>query len=170
MSQYTITIPGNPALYQSAPLPENYELCGEIRREGEPVGGALAKIKNTGIYVQINAGVVRNLDPREVARALHATVDIPDEVKPAGGRPLAGQGIDWSQVDLSIPTSLLARELGVSTSSVSQQKKRHLTKPSEICSARQALDLHQAGLVDDSDPEPNQICSAQQAFGKNRGW
>ena len=163
--KYTITLPGNPALYQAVPLPENYELVGEIHRDGELVGGALAKIKSTGIYVQVNAGVVRSLDPREVALALAATVDIPDEaMRPTGGRPPAGQGIDWSQVDLTRPTSVLASELGVTPSSVSQQKKRYAPNLENVHSANELHRRFVAAEAGVEIPDMSNISSAKQLW------
>lgn len=65
---YTITLPGKPALYNTTPLP-GWETVGEILRNDEFSRGALVKCTATGKYAQANAGGIRNLDQREVAKA-----------------------------------------------------------------------------------------------------
>ena len=72
--QYTITLPGKPKLYSPMPMPPGWEVVGEITRDGEAIPGALVRNAATGLYAQANAGAIRTLDQREVARALAATV------------------------------------------------------------------------------------------------
>lgn len=59
---------GNWRLYTSS-LPPMSTVLGTVTRGGIDTG-ALARIDKTGVYVQINAGVVRSLDGRAVAAAL----------------------------------------------------------------------------------------------------
>jgi hypothetical protein len=58
---YTITIPGKPHMYISAPLPVGWEIIGEITSDGEGIPGALIRNVKTGIYAQANAGAIRVL-------------------------------------------------------------------------------------------------------------
>lgn len=56
---YTVTLPA-----ASVPL-------GTVRRANGEIG-ALVRFQRSGMYVQINAGAIRNLDPSEVHAALLA--------------------------------------------------------------------------------------------------
>lgn len=67
---YTNTIPAN-----STPI-------GTVTRD-ESDTGALVRIETTGVYVQVNASVIRSLDGRKVAAAL-GTAGRPNEM--AGGK------------------------------------------------------------------------------------
>ena len=61
---------GNWQLYTNT-LPAGSEGIGTISR-GEIDVGALVRITATGLYVQINAGVIRALDQRKVDAAIKA--------------------------------------------------------------------------------------------------
>jgi len=89
---YTTTIPA-----AGKPL-------GTIRRD---VGdtGALVLIENTGVYVQVNAGVIRSLPQREVKQILGQKI--------CGGRPRFGdEPMKKMTVMLDQETIAAARELG----------------------------------------------------------
>ena len=86
------------------------------------------------------------------------------------GPPLAEDRVDWTSVDWSLTNAELARLTGKAPQTVAGQRKRHGVDPSNVHSAKQLWDLHQAGLLDESDPDPTQAHSAQQAFGRNKGW
>lgn len=64
----TVDADGNWRLYTNT-LPANSTPLGTVTRDGVDIG-ALARINATGLYVQVNAGVIRNLDGRKVAAAL----------------------------------------------------------------------------------------------------
>lgn len=59
---------GNWRLYTNT-IPAGSEALGTVTRD-EIDTGALVRIKATGAYVQVNAGVIRSLDGRKVAAAL----------------------------------------------------------------------------------------------------
>jgi hypothetical protein len=63
----TVDIDGNWRLYTNT-IPRDAEALGTVTH-GEGDTGALVKLPS-GLYVQINAGVMRNLDGRKVAAAL----------------------------------------------------------------------------------------------------
>ena len=70
MTAYTI-ITGNASnaiFYDNAPRP-GWVTIGEIRR-ADGFRGALVQHVGTGIYAQANAGALRTLDQRQVARAM----------------------------------------------------------------------------------------------------
>lgn len=52
-------------------LPVNSRALGTVTRDGYDTG-ALALIEATGLYVQVNAGVIRSLDQRKVSAAITA--------------------------------------------------------------------------------------------------
>ena len=63
-------------------IPENSTPLGTVTRDGYDTG-ALVRIDATGMYVQVNAGAIRNLDGRKVLSAL-GTAGRPTEM--TGGR------------------------------------------------------------------------------------
>lgn len=63
-----IDVPGKPNLYQPYDLP-GWEIIGTVKI-GAIGTGALGRNLKTGEYGQINAGVVRRLDGRQVQRLL----------------------------------------------------------------------------------------------------
>ena len=67
----TVDVNGNWRLYTNT-LPANATPIGTVTRD---VGdtGALVRMDKTGVYAQINAGAIRNLDGRKVAAALGIT-------------------------------------------------------------------------------------------------
>lgn len=67
----TVDVNGNWRLYTNT-LPANATPLGTVTRD---VGdtGALVRMDKTGVYAQINAGAIRNLDGRKVAAALGTT-------------------------------------------------------------------------------------------------
>ena len=67
-ARIAVDLPGKPSLYQSYSLP-GWEIFGVVYRGQDDVG-ALGKNLNTGIYGQINNGVVRSLDQRKIKAAL----------------------------------------------------------------------------------------------------
>ena len=123
--KYTITLPGKPHLYNPTPTP-GWEVCGEIKREGELTAGALIRNTNTGLYAQANAGAIRNLYQREVARALAATVNL-EEAKT--GAPYAKNRIQWAETDWSKSDTELAREYNTTRQNVRQRRLCHTPKP-----------------------------------------
>ncbi|MFA9949171.1 hypothetical protein ABCS64_11025 [Rhodocyclaceae bacterium Wk13] len=68
MDKFTIDRNGPWRLYNSQPLPRNWEVLGTVTR-GKYDTGALARTP-IGVYVQINAGAVRSLDAAAVEAAL----------------------------------------------------------------------------------------------------
>lgn len=68
MHQLDINTAGAWRLY-SPTLPAGTEPLGTVTRNGHDTG-ALVRFVATGIYAQVNAGVVRTLDQRQVARLL----------------------------------------------------------------------------------------------------
>ena len=121
--KYTITLPGKPHLYNPSPLP-GWDVIGEIQREGELTAGALIRNANTGLYAQANAGAIRTLYQREVARALVATVVVEEKT----GSPKAKDRIKWADVDWSKGNAELAAELNTSRQNVRQQRLRYFPK------------------------------------------
>lgn len=68
-SRVTVDVPGNPALYQLAPLP-GWDVIGVV---ADAMGkGALVRNKSTGIYCRANAGALRSLPQIKVQTALEA--------------------------------------------------------------------------------------------------
>lgn len=61
---------GNWKLYTNT-LPVNSVAAGTVTRDGYYTG-ALVRIKATGLYVQVNAGAIRNLDQKKVMDAIGA--------------------------------------------------------------------------------------------------
>ena len=76
----TVNIDGKWRLYTNT-IPSDAEALGTVT-QGEGDTGALVKL-TSGLYVQINAGTMRNLDGRKVAAAL-GTAGRPSEM--AGGK------------------------------------------------------------------------------------
>jgi len=70
MSKYVIDYMGRWNLYTNT-LPQGGTVIGTIKRDIGDVG-ALVRIENTGLYVQVNVGVSRSLDQRAVNIALKA--------------------------------------------------------------------------------------------------
>lgn len=66
----TVDLGGNWRLYTNT-LPANSRAIGTVNRDGYDTG-ALVMIEATGLYVQINAATLRNLDQRKVIAALSA--------------------------------------------------------------------------------------------------
>ena len=101
MKKYIVTLPGKPRLYNTTPL-LGWETVGEILRD-DGSRGALVRNATTGSYAQANCGTIRNLDQREVALALAATVaavdlDGEEELTAAEAAALVGktvQGLDY---------------------------------------------------------------------------
>lgn len=81
MSKITVDTEGNWNLYTNT-LPANSTPIGTVTRDDFDTG-ALVRIETTGAYVQVNAGVLRNLDGRKVAAAL-GTAGRPSEM--TGGK------------------------------------------------------------------------------------
>ena len=80
----TVNLSGKWRLYTNT-IPANSRALGTITRDiGDT--GALVLIEPTGIYVQINAGVVRALPQTKVAAVL-------GEVRTGQGGPGRGQGV-----------------------------------------------------------------------------
>ena len=67
----TINTAGAWRLY-SPTLPAGCEPLGTVARSGHDTG-ALVRFVATGLYAQVNAGAVRTLDQREIARLLAGT-------------------------------------------------------------------------------------------------
>ncbi len=76
----TVNIDGKWRLYTNT-IPGGSEALGTVT-QGEGDTGALVKLPS-GLYAQVNAGAIRNLDGRKVAAAL-GLVGRPEEM--AGGR------------------------------------------------------------------------------------
>ena len=72
---------GNWRLYTNT-IPANSTPLGTVTRD-ESDTGALVRIDATGVYVQVNTGVIRILDGRKIAAAL-GTAGRPSEM--AGGK------------------------------------------------------------------------------------
>ena len=66
----TVDVSGNWRLYTNT-IPANSTPIGTVTRD-ESDTGALIRIEATGLYAQVNAGAIRNLDGRKVAAALGA--------------------------------------------------------------------------------------------------
>ena len=81
----TVDLGGKWRLYTNT-LPTNSRAIGTIARDDIDTG-ALVRIESTGLYVQINAGSVRNLDQRKVIAALI------EARSGSQGGPGRGQGI-----------------------------------------------------------------------------
>jgi len=80
----TIDLKRSPKLY-TVTAPAGAELIGVVERDnGE--AGALARISATGLYVQVNAGVLRSLPQRQVRDALATAMADPASVAAMLGR------------------------------------------------------------------------------------
>lgn len=66
-----VDLGGNWRLYTNM-IPENSTALGTVTRNGIDTG-ALVHINATGVYVQVNAGVARNLNGRKVEAAIGIT-------------------------------------------------------------------------------------------------
>jgi len=95
----TVDVNGNWRLYTNT-LPANATPIGTVTRD---VGdtGALVRMDKTGVYAQINAGAIRNLDGRKVAAALGIT-----------GRPEEMDGGKRVNVYLDAASLERARDIG----------------------------------------------------------
>ena len=95
----TVDVNGNWRLYTNT-LPANATPLGTVTRD---VGdtGALVRMDKTGVYAQINAGAIRNLDGRKVAAALGIT-----------GRPEEMDGGKRVNVYLDASSLERARDIG----------------------------------------------------------
>lgn len=51
-------------------FPAKSAVLGCIARDRHDLGGALVLMEETGLYVQVNAGVIQSLDQREVKALL----------------------------------------------------------------------------------------------------
>lgn len=94
----TVDLGGEWRIYTPAALPGAVVL-GIVTRSNST--GALMRIKRTGAYVQVNAGVARKLDGRKVAAALGAF-----------GRPSEMKDGKRVNVYLDAESERRARELG----------------------------------------------------------
>ena len=63
-----VDLDGNWRLYSNT-LPTGSTPLGTVTRSGYDTG-ALVRIETTGLYVQVNAGVVRMLDQRKIKSAM----------------------------------------------------------------------------------------------------
>lgn len=79
-----IDLSGNWRLYTNT-IPSGSRALGTITRDGFDTG-ALVLIDATGLYVQVNAGAIRNTDQSKVAAALA-------EARATHGGPGRGQGL-----------------------------------------------------------------------------
>lgn len=95
----TVDPDGDWRLYTNT-LPPGCTPLGTVTRGGGDTG-ALVRVDRTGLYVQVNAGVVRNLDGRKVAAALGTS-----------GRPTALPGGKRVNVYLDADSLARAAELG----------------------------------------------------------
>ena len=77
----TVNTDGNWRIYTNT-LPMNSTPLGTVTRD-ESDTGALVRIDETGAYVQVNDGVLRNLDGRKIAASL-GTAGRPSEM--SGGK------------------------------------------------------------------------------------
>lgn len=77
----TVNTDGNWRLYTNT-LPANSTPLGTVTRDDFDTG-ALVRIEATGVYVQVNASVIRSLDGRKVSAAM-GTAGRPPEM--AGGK------------------------------------------------------------------------------------
>lgn len=68
-----VDVSGKWRLYTN-PLPAGATPIGTVTRSGYDTG-ALVRIEATGLYVQVNAGVVRMLDQRKVKAAMEPVND-----------------------------------------------------------------------------------------------
>ena len=95
----TVDVNGNWRIYTNT-LPANATPLGTVTRD---VGdtGALVRMDKTGVYAQINAGAIRNLDGRKVAAALGIT-----------GRPEEMDGGKRVNVYLDAASLERARDIG----------------------------------------------------------
>lgn len=95
----TVDVNGNWRLYTNT-LPANATPLGTVTRD---VGdtGALVRMDKTGVYAQINAGAIRNLDGRKVAAAMGIT-----------GRPEEMDGGKRVNVYLDASSLERARDIG----------------------------------------------------------
>ena len=95
----TVDVNGNWRLYTNT-LPANATPLGTVTRD---VGdtGALVRMDKAGVYAQINAGAIRNLDGRKVAAALGIT-----------GRPEEMDGGKRVNVYLDASSLERARDIG----------------------------------------------------------
>lgn len=87
----TVNIDGKWRLYTNT-IPSDAEALGTVT-QGEGDTGALVKLP-TGLYVQINAGTMRNLDGRKIAAAL-GTAGTPSEMACACAKCGYPPGDDW---------------------------------------------------------------------------
>lgn len=69
--RFIVDLGGNWRLYTNM-IPANSTALGTVARNGIDTG-ALVRINATGAYVQVNAGVARNLDGRKVEEAIGIT-------------------------------------------------------------------------------------------------
>ena len=67
----TVQIDGPWRLY-TVTIPKGSRALGTVTRDGLDTG-ALVLIEATGLYVQVNVGVIRSLDQRKVKAALAAS-------------------------------------------------------------------------------------------------
>ena len=95
----TVDVNGNWRIYTNT-LPANATPLGTVTRD---VGdtGALVRMDKTGVYAQINAGAIRNLDGRKVAAAMGIT-----------GRPEEMDGGKRVNVYLDASSLERARDIG----------------------------------------------------------
>jgi hypothetical protein len=94
-----VDVNGKWRLYQPSKLP-GWEMLGIIT-QGLDNTGALARNLKTGLYAQVNAGVIRSLDGRKVAAALGIA-----------GRPPVMDGGKRVNVYLDAESLFVAAKLG----------------------------------------------------------
>jgi hypothetical protein len=108
----TVDLGGNWRLYTST-IPAHSRALGTVTRDGCDTG-ALVLIEATGLYVQVNAGVIRSLPQHKVAAALA-------EVRTGRGGPGRGggrkttdgvTGLKRRNVSLDDASVAVLRELG----------------------------------------------------------
>jgi len=68
--KYIVDLNGKWNLYTNT-LPQGGAFIGTVKRGIGDVG-ALVRIENTGLYVQVNAGTIKSLDQRGISTALKA--------------------------------------------------------------------------------------------------
>ena len=93
----TVNTDGNWRLYSNT-IPANSIAIGTVTRAiGDT--GALVKIEATGLYVQVNAGVVRSLNQRKVKSELgiEPVRGRPSVEEPARNRSIKLTDADWAR-------------------------------------------------------------------------
>ncbi len=109
-SRLTVDLDGAWRLYSTIAPPGSTPL-GIVRREnGE--SGVLARIEQTGIYVQINAGVIRTLDQRKVISAIKSASGVDN-------RGAATQMEDGRRINLYMDAASIATAERIGSGNIS---------------------------------------------------